>query len=98
MKTERQIKTIGPDEHFYGYIIGLQIEQNWEVKLGASELYALFEYNGETTIWIVPDYELFEILSKFLLLMAYERKESDAYGMQKLWISKVGHQWIVDLP
>ena len=98
MKTETQIQTIGPDEHFYGYIIGLQIEQDWQVELGASRLYALFEYNGEPTIWIVPDYELFEILSRFLLSMAQERSKSDAYGMSKLWISKQGHQWIVDLP
>lgn len=99
MKLHAQIETIGPKENFYGYITGVGIEQNWNPENGsASRMYATFEYNEETIIWAVPDYELFSILTEFLRLMAFERSHSDSYGMQKLWICKQNGKWIVNLP
>ena len=92
------LETIGEEERFYGYITGLGIHacdddknDNW------GNLYASFEYAGETKVWIVPDTELFDILANYLKSMAWERHEG-CHGMEKLWIAKNNGKWIVDLP
>src|SRR6185369_13349451 len=54
--------TIGEEEKFYGYVIGLQVERHPEPKPVGTRLYATFEYNGEVSVWEVPDPKLFEIL------------------------------------
>jgi hypothetical protein len=93
-----QLETIGETEAFYGYITGLGIHPCDDDK-GKSwgNLYASFEYGGETKVWIVPDTELFNILASFLKSMAWERHEG-CCGMSKLWIAKQNGKWIVDLP
>jgi len=67
----RDVPTIGPEQRFYGYITGLGIE-NWHASGSPMprRLFATFEYNGKSEIWIVPDEELFEILSSHLNKMA----------------------------
>jgi hypothetical protein len=98
--TKTKIPTIGTGEHFYGYLTGLGVggtlEDSWEHDLN---LYAMFEYNGARSVWIVPDSELFEILSKHLCSMAWYRKNaSDDFGYNKLWIEFKDGKWIVELP
>ncbi len=93
-----QLETIGETEAFYGYITGLGIHPNADDESKSwGNLYASFEYGGETKVWIVPDIELFNILANFLKAMAWERHEG-CIGMQKLWIVKRNKKWIVDLP
>jgi hypothetical protein len=93
------IPTIGPEEKFYGYITGIGISQNFEIEDGfASKMYVTFEYRNITTAYLVPDPELFSILSTHLISMALQRSISDSYGFQKLCISKHNDRWIVDLP
>jgi hypothetical protein len=93
-----QLETIGETEAFYGYITGLGIHPcDDDESKGWDNLYASFEYGGETKVWIVPDTELFNILASFLKSMAWERHEG-CHGMSKLWIAKQNGKWIVDLP
>lgn len=97
MKTRTKIETIGEAEHFYGYITGVGIHPCDGTDDLNENLYASFEYAGETKVWIVPDIELFDALANCLKSMAWERHEG-CYGMQKLWIAKKNGNWIVDLP
>jgi hypothetical protein len=94
------LPVIGTDEHFYGYITGLGIESCPNLGDGPvpSTLYATFEYGSETTVWVVPDHELFALLAEHLKNMAFERHTTDAYGISKLWIGKRDGRWSVDLP
>jgi hypothetical protein len=92
------ISTIGPEEKFYGYITGLGVENDRDDGTVPSRLYATFEYNGKATVWIVPDHELFAILSRHLCDMAFYRNEGECYGISKLWIAKRGDGWVADLP
>jgi hypothetical protein len=93
-----QLETIGETEAFYGYITGLGIHPNADDESKSwGNLYASFEYAGETKVWIVPDTELFDILANSLKTMAWERHEG-CHGMEKLWIAKQNGKWIVDLP
>jgi hypothetical protein len=94
------LETITETEAFYGYITGLGIEQNYDPENSERpKFYATFEYAGETKIWIVPDSKLFGILANHLHSMAALREGIvGAYGMNKLWIQKIGTLWSVDLP
>ena len=44
------METIGEEEKFYGYIIGLQVERCPTERVG-EKLYATFKYNDETIVW-----------------------------------------------
>ena len=90
--------TIGEEEKFYGYVIGLQVERHPEPKPVGTRLYATFEYNGEVSVWEVPDPKLFEILSGHLCSMAITRSDLGEYGYDKVWIEKRDGKWLVDLP
>ena len=99
MIESQSVPVIGEEADFYGYIVGLS------VGLGDPcpgyldrHLYVMFEYNGKRKVWIVPDEELFKILSGYLCETAWLRKNSDDYGYNKLWIEKKDGKWIVDLP
>jgi hypothetical protein len=96
----REVPTIGPEKRFYGYITALGIE-NWHNAPNdpmPRRLFATFEYNGKTNVWIVPDEDLFKILSSHLNDMAWHYKNTDEYGYAKLWIEKRDGEWHVDLP
>ena len=84
--------TIGEEEKFYGYIIGLQVESCPTDDRVGDKLYATFEYRGKPTVWRVPDAELFRILSEFLCGMAQDRAGGAGYGCCKLWIKKQDKQ------
>jgi len=87
---------IGEAESFYGYIVGLFIAP----RDGDEEnptAYAVFEYNGEESVYRVPDPEIFDILSKYLASNAYEAITSDTYS-SKLYIKKENGQWSAELP
>lgn len=88
------VPVIGESEKFYGYITGIGIARVDDPSgLIPKTLYATFEYSGKTELWEVPCVELFELLAKHLINMAVERKNSDAYGCSKLWISRENGQW-----
>lgn len=91
------MRTITESEGFYGYLIGLQVEPSMPFCVGR-ELYALFDYRGETCVWRVPDYELFSLLARHLREIAYHRATTDEHGYNKLCISKANGQWRVELP
>lgn len=88
-------------EQFYGYLVGLKVEQNAEADLDgyfSPRLYAAFEYGSESSVWEVPELELFKILSMHLCSMAWARRENAEYGYEKLYIKKENGRWHVDLP
>jgi len=91
--------TIGPEERFYGYIVGLHLEHaEGDLELPA-KAYARFEYGNTTSVWLVPDYELFRILSEHLKQNAWCRLETDDNGYNKVWIEKLKDgTWSVSLP
>ena len=93
----RPTPTIGEASKFYGYIIGIGIIESPGEEIGR-RLYASFEYNGITTVFLVPDADLFQILSNHLVKMAWSRTNTDDYGYEKLWIEKKNGKWVVDLP
>ncbi len=97
---QKTLSTIGTAEKFYGYITGTGIEScaNPSGDEIPSRLYASFEYNGKTTVWCVPDHELFGILAHYLTDMALMRSKYGDYGYSKLWISKKNGAWCVELP
>ncbi len=94
------LPVIGEMAHFYGYITGIGVERVPEpgVEPVPSRLYATFEYNGETSVWLVPDHELFEQLAQHLVETAVMRGEHGDYGYAKLWISRENGKWDVDIP
>lgn len=90
--------TIAEKESFYGYIIGLWVEPEYDPDRRApSKLYARFEYSGSSRVWLIPDYDLFKVLTSHLADMARMRS-CDGYGMEKLWIGKKDGKWVADLP
>jgi hypothetical protein len=100
--TQKPIPVIGTAPAFYGYIVGLSVGLwDWEFE-GQQEdrnLYVMFEYGGNHSVWLVPDSDLFRILSRFLCEQAWHRSNTDAYGNAKLWIErKEDGKWLVDLP
>jgi hypothetical protein len=99
MHTTERIPVIGPEEKFYGYIIGLGIGVSDPLNdYQDRNLYALFEYNCVRSTWIVPDEKLFKILSKYLCGDAWIIKNTDDHGYNKLWIEQKEGKWIVNLP
>lgn len=94
------IPVIGEEERFYGYITGLGVERSSGLcdEPVPTRLYATFEYGATTTVWLVPDHELFAILGRYLAEMAEMRHEHDDYGYSKLWIGRKGGRWNVFLP
>jgi hypothetical protein len=95
----QKIPVIGPEEKFYGYIIGLGIGISDPLHdFQDRNLYALFEYNGVRSPWIVPDDKLFHMLSEYLSEDAWTMKNTDDHGYSKLWIEQKEGNWIVDLP
>ena len=95
------MKTITETENFYGYIVGLQVDQNAGYTsrgYAGLKLYATFEYQKTISIWEVPDLALFKILAEHLCKMAWSRFEIGEYGYEKLWIKKVNGKWHVSLP
>lgn len=102
---EGMIPVIGPEERFYGYIVGLGVGLSYPgVHYSAQQhdtnCYVMFEYNGKGTIWRVPDVTLFRELGKHLNGMAYFRLEQpDDFGYSKLYIAQLpnGH-WSVQTP
>ena len=94
-----KVQTISESPRFYGYLVALGTgTDGLESDANLKSHYAMFEYNGEKSVWTVPDWELFEILASHLVSMVRSRCESDSYGYEKLWIEKNDGKWIVDLP
>ena len=91
------MNVITETEHFYGYLIGLQVERCPTSRVG-QRLYATFEYHGKTAVWEVPDADLFHLLATHLCHMAGARSENGEYGYEKLWIKKANGHWHVELP
>ncbi len=89
--------TIGERKQFYGYIIGLQVERSPTDEIGFG-LYATFESGEKAVVWKVQDPDLFRILAHHLSNMAIWRAEHRDYGYEKLYISKEGGKWIVEVP
>ena len=95
------MNVITETEQFYGYLIGLHVEQDAEPDMDgmvSPKLYAIFEYGRKASVWEVPDVELFKILAKHLCDMAWSRSKIGEYGYEKLWIKRVNGWWHVDLP
>lgn len=94
------MNTITESEAFYGYIIGLQIERcpepGPESTVG-SKLFAIFEYGADSSVWEVPDLNLFLMLSHHLYRMAKSRHTTDDYGYEKLRIKKEQGTWSVSI-
>ena len=66
--TVNHLGRIGPEEKFYGYVVGLSLERgdlpgSPEVP---ARMFARFEYSGRTWVAEVPDFELFELLTAHL--------------------------------
>jgi hypothetical protein len=95
-----KLPTIGEQARFYGYITGVGVERCPEPSQEpvSQNLYATFEYNGDTSVWLVPDHDLFRQLCSHLADTAVMRKEHGDYGNAKLWIGKQDDRWEVDLP
>jgi len=99
MAATRELPVIGDEPHFYGYITGVGVERCSDARDDVPRhLYATFEYNGETSVWLVPDHELFTELAGHLVDTAVMRDEHGDYGYAKLWISRKDGRWDVDLP
>jgi hypothetical protein len=96
----KQLPKIGKEARFYGYIVSLGVATNDDVPLEElnRHLYVMFEYNGERTIWLVPDSRLFALLAKHLCGMAWERANEDGYGYEKLWIEYKNGKWDIQTP
>ena len=84
----------------YGYLIGLHFEKckHYEAQPVPVKMYATFEFSPSCcAVWGIPDFELFECLSEFLLQTARFRANGE-YGYANLWISKQDGGWHADLP
>jgi hypothetical protein len=85
MAATQQLPIMGEKPHFYGYITGVGIERCAEpADRVPRRLYSTFEYNGETSVWLVPDHEFFAAHSRHLVDMAVRRDEHGDYGYAKL--------------
>lgn len=89
---------IGPEEHFYGYVIGLSIEPWTDEGEVPERLLVTFEYGERQQVWEVPDLELWTILWEHLHGNGWHRKNTDDYGYGKVWIEKKEGAWVVDVP
>ncbi|HEY3662688.1 MAG TPA: hypothetical protein VGL24_06000 [Chthoniobacterales bacterium] len=71
------LPVIGPEARLYGYITGVGIAPNPDSHDDPvpQHLYAMFEYNGKSSVWVVPDHELFAQLARHLIDMAATRSE-----------------------
>lgn len=90
-------RTILPEAQFYGYLVGLSLERG---DLGYSKeypgrMYARFEYQDQSETYVVPDWELFTVLSSHLCDNARVRAQLGNYGFAKLWIEKTTAGWEV---
>lgn len=96
--TRKETLVIGPEARFYGYIAGLDVEVE-ENERPDRRFHAVFGYNGEYTMWIVPDAELFKLLTDYLWKQAacIQEKCGTGSGEYKLWIERKGDKWIVEL-
>lgn len=88
---------IGPEERFYGYVTGLNIQPS-DDDTTPRRLLATFEYSGATETWEVPSTELFEALLEHLQANAWCCKNSDSLGINKVHIGRTGNKWNVELP
>jgi len=88
---------IGIEARFYGYITvsGLRTVPSRAVNQ-FPRLYATSQYNGKTSVWILPDHELFRQLAKQLVDTAVLRTEHGDYAYAQLWISTKDERWDVD--
>jgi hypothetical protein len=92
--------TIQAQPQFYGHLVGLSLERG---DLGYSKeypgkMYARFEYQDQSTTYVVPDWELFTLLSSHLCDNARVRAQLGNYGFAKLWIEKTSAGWAVTAP
>ena len=97
--TVKYLGPIGPEERFYGYIVGLSLERG---DLPGSpdvptRMFARFEYSGETLEAEVPDAELFHLLAGHLKVCAHMRAEEGDWGYSKIWICKKNGKWYANL-
>ncbi len=96
MNTATQIPIIGEEEHCYGYLTGLGVEDPWSQGSSSNPtLYASFCQAGRTQVWIVPDVLLFKKLTKSLYSMALNGDCQEMGGIYKLTIFKSNTAWIV---
>ncbi len=91
---------IGEDSKLYGYAISVALERDTGGLGGPvpRKMFATFEYNGEQSVYEVPDLLLFEQLASYMLANARMRHEHGEYGYAKVWIKKHDGAWVVDLP
>ncbi len=89
--------TIGHQPKFYGYVVGMSIENDILEGGDTSRMLAHFEYGGTIETWRVPDSGLFKRLATYLIENAEEMCEADTF-MGKVWIEYTNEKWIVDLP
>lgn len=94
------VEKIGPKRKFYGYIIGVSLERSSDDLTAdlPKRMFARFEYGQSTTVYEVPDVDLFAELTHRMLRNAQMRAEHGDYGYEKLWIEKTPDGWSVDLP
>jgi hypothetical protein len=96
MSTATQIPIIGEEEHCYGYLTGLGVEDPWSQGSSSNPtLYASFCLAGRTLVWIVPDVLLFKKLTKALYSMALNGDCQEMGGLYKLEIFKSQGTWFV---
>src|SRR4051794_31941870 len=97
------VRAISDELNYYGFITGLGVERvpEWTVTAIISDrLYATFEWEGETSVWLVPDSELFGELAPHLVRMADSRCSIEGlgageYGESQLWIGRTDDRWEV---
>ena len=88
------VQTIGKLEKNYGYLIGLGIDEQFTDEL--STLYAVFETSYGRTVWIVPDFFLFDLLLSALRSMALGGDCETMGGLRPLVISNEKNEWHVE--
>ena len=98
--TVKYLGMIGPEEKFYGYIVGLSLERGDlpDSPDVPARMFARFEYSDWTSVAEVPDFELFRLLAGHLKANAEMRAEFGDWGYSKVWISKKNGKWSVELP
>lgn len=91
------IEMIGPEKKFYGYIIGVSLERSSDDLMAdvPKKMFARFESGQSTTVYEVPDIELFAELTHRLRRNAQMRAEHGDYDYEKLFIEKTANGWDV---
>ncbi len=98
METTLEVEgVIGREAKFYGYIVGLEMERGDSPGI-RRRMFARFEYGPLSSVWEVPDSDLFGLLAHHMVGNATMRHEHADYGYSKLWIEKKDGRWIADLP